>query len=543
MNVEGAAEVEAGREAFARAAWTETFDLLSAASHQLSGDDLERLGVAAYMIGRESVVIDAFERAFKLHVGTNEFARAVRCGFWLVILLSLRGRMSPAMGWLGRANRILADIDSDTVERGYMMLPAVLDRVGDGDHEAALGIAREAADVGRRCADADLAALAVHEQGHALIRLGQVEQGLRLLDEAMLAVTSGDLSPIVTGLIYCSAIDGCHRVFALDRAQEWTTALSGWCNAQPDMIAFRGECLVHRAEMMQMHGAWSDALEESLRASSDQPDPGVAAQAFYRVAELHRLRGETIQAERAYRDASRLGRDPQPGMALLRFAEGNADAAAASIRRALSVTTDPFDRAALLPALVDIAIAKGELVEARNAADELEAISRSAASSALDAIAAHAIGCVELAAGNPSSAMAPLRRAQLAWRDLDAPYDEARCRATIGAACRALDDDDASEMEFDAARSVFTRLGAVAELEALNSDIGAVAATKNGFGLSMRELDVLRHVARGETNREVAKVLFISEHTVARHLQNIFNKLGVSSRTAASSFAVSHHLV
>jgi DNA-binding CsgD family transcriptional regulator len=414
-----------------------------------------------------------------------------------------------------------------------------------GDWEAAYATAADAAEIGERFGDADLLALAVHEQGCALIQQGRVEEGLGLLDEAMVAVTAGELSPIVTGIVYCSVIAGCQEVYALHRAQEWTAALTHWCEEQPDMVSFTGRCLVHRAEIMELHGAWRDALEEARRARQrcvQGKNQSAAAQAYYRQGEVHRLQGRFSAAEEAYRDASRCGWEPQPGLALLRLAQGNGDAAAATIRRAVGETTEPLKRARLLPAYVEIMLAVGDAQEARGACRELEEISARYESGMLGAMVAHAEGAVDLAEGDARSALLALRRAWQVWQELEVPYEAARVRVLLGLACRALEDDDTAALELEAARGVFAQLGAAPDLVRVDS-LAQSAVSVDAHGLTARELQVLRLVAAGKTNRTIAAELVLSERTVDRHVSNIFTKLSVSSRAAATAYAYEHQLV
>jgi tetratricopeptide (TPR) repeat protein len=334
-----------GRNAYARRAWTDAHESLSRADRDapLGAGDLELFATSAYMLGLNDAYLSALERAHHAHLEVGEALRAVRCAFWLGANLALRGEMGPATGWFGRAQRLMEREQHDCVEKGYLLLPVVLRHVAMGDWEASYAAAVNAAKMGERFADADLLALAVQELGRALIKQGRVEEGLGLLDEAMVAVTAGELSPIATGLVYCSVIAFCQEVYALRRAQEWTAALSHWCARQPDMVAFTGRCLVHRAEIMQLHGAWDDALEEARRACerlAQEMNQLWTAQAFYHQAEVRRLQGDFAAAEEAYREASRYGWEPQPGLALSRLAQGNEDAAAAAIRRAVGETTE-----------------------------------------------------------------------------------------------------------------------------------------------------------------------------------------------------------
>ena len=378
------------------------------------------------------------------------------------------------------------------------------------------------------------------QAGYMLIKDGRVRDGLALLDEGMVAVTTDELSPIVTGIVYCGVILACQEVYEVARARQWTRALADWWSLQPQMVAFTGRCLVHRAEIMQLDGSWRDALEEARRAGERFVETGnrAAGLACYRQGELLRLQGDFGGAEDAYRKASAFGWEPQPGLAQLRLAQGHADAAVAAIRRAESAATTPLDRARLLPAFVEIMLAADEVDSARHACAELEQIATEYESAMLGAMVAHARGAVHLAEGEPREALVALRRAAETWHELDAPYEIARTRVLVGDACRLLGDDEAARLEHEAARSIFERLGAVPDLARFS-----VAPTKRAHGLSRRELEVLRLVASGKTNREIAASLVISEHTVARHVQNIFAKLGLSSRAAATAFAFEHDLV
>jgi DNA-binding CsgD family transcriptional regulator len=540
-------ELGRGRESYARRAWMDAYRSLSRADQAspLGAEDLELLATSAFMLGRDDDCLSSLERAHHAYLDAGEAMRAVRCAFWLVINLALGGEMSRATGWLGRAQRLVERDGGDCVERGYLLVPIMLRHEAAGDWEAAYAAAADAAEIGERFGDADLLALAIHEQGCALIQQERVEEGLGLLDEAMVAVIAGELSPIITGIVYCSVIMGCQEVYALRRAQEWTVALTRWCEEQPAMVAFSGRCLVHRAEIMELHGAWREALEEARRAHQrcvQGKNQSAAAQAFYRQAEVHRLQGRFSAAEEAYRDASRCGCEPQPGLALLRLAQGNDDAAAAAIRRAVGETTEPLKRARLLPSYVEIMLAVGDAQEARSACRELEEISARYESGMLGAMVAHAEGAVDLAGGDARAALLALRHAWQMWQELEVPYEAARVRVLLGLACRTLGDDDTAALELEAARDVFAQLGAAPDLARVDS-LTRRAESVDARGLTPRELEVLRLVAAGRTNKAIAAELVLSERTVDRHVSNIFTKLGVSSRTAATAYAYKQQLI
>lgn len=544
--VDAVAELERGRQSYASQAWTDAFELLSAAdrSDQLGAGDLELLATSAYMLGREENYLGILERAYRAHLDADEGPAALRCAFWIGVTLASGGEMGRAGGWLGRAQRLLDRQGDDCVDSGYLLLPRVFEQKGSGDLEAAAATAAEAAAIGERFGDPDLFALAAHEQGHTLIRLGRLKEGLALLDESMVAVTAGELSPIASGIVYCGVILACQDAHELRRAQEWTIALTGWCERQPDLVAFTGRCLVHRAQIMQLRGAWSEAIEEARRAAERclrAENPAAAGEACYQRGEIHRLLGDYRAAEEAYREASGHGWEPQPGLALMRLAQGKADAAEAAIRRVEAETSEPGKRAGLLSSFVEIMLAVDDLDAARAASGELEAIAQGQENGALGSMAASARGAVELAEGDPRAALVSLRSAGEIWQQLEAPYEAARARELVGLACRALGDEDTAALELEAASDAYAELGATADL----ARIGSLIAHGRGdtHGLTERELEVLRYLAAGETNKAIAAELVLSERTVDRHVSNIFAKVGVSSRAAATAYAYEHRLV
>jgi DNA-binding NarL/FixJ family response regulator len=545
--VDRAEELERGREALTRRAWQDAFQALSRADQEspLGAEDLERLATAAAMTGRMDVFPAAFERAHHAHLAAEDLLSSARCAIWIAMSFATRGEIGPAAGWFGRAQRLVEQDGTASVERAWLLLPQAFQYEAQQEYDAAIEALDEALAAGTRLGDADLSTMALNLQGLIRIKQGRVEEGLRLLDEAMVAVIAGQVSPFLTGAVYCAVIAFCEEAFEARRAQEWTNALSRWCESQPQMVSFTGRCLAHRAGIMQLHGKWQDALAEAQLARTrceEGMNRPAAGQALYQQGELHRLQGDFVAAEAAYRDASGYGRQPQPGLALLRLAQGNVDGAAAAIRRAVDETSEPLQRAVLLPADAEIALAGRDLDRARAVADELSATADRIERPMLAAIAAHVRGAVALAEGEPGDALAALRQAAQVWRELDAPYEVARVRVLIGVACRALGDEEGAALEHEASRTEFERLGAEPDLVRLDS-LSRPAPRGNRHGLSDRELEVLRLVAAGMTNREIATELVVSEHTVARHLQNIFGKLGVSSRTAATAFAFEHQLV
>ena len=535
------ADLEQARAAYAERSWLaahHAFVRIDEA-RPLAPEDLERLSMSFLMLARDDEAVATLERAHLLYVEHGETLRAARSATWIGINLAYRGLIGPATGWLGRAHRLVETYAEQSAEHGLLLIPLVFQHEGAGDFEQAAAVAREAAAIGEHFGDRDLVAMALAAEGHMLVKAGRVREGLALLDESMVVVTTQELWPFVVGIVYCGVILACSDAFDVARARQWTQALITWREQQPELVAFTGRCHVHRAEIMQLGGSWADALEEARLAGSrfvDTKNPA-AGVAYYRQAELLRLQGEFATAEEAYREASRFGWEPQPGLAQLRLAQGRRDAALTAIRRASAEATEPLKRAAVLPAQVEIALSAGEIEEARTACSELRELAERFESPMLDAIVAHAHGAVALAEGDVSGALTSLRHAQRIWLELDAPYEVARTRELIARACSVLGDDEARALELAAARELYERLGARPDLARLST------RGDSRYGLSERELEVLRLVASGKSNRDIASTLVISEHTVARHLQNIYAKLGLSSRAAATAFAFEHELV
>ncbi len=542
-----------GRACFERNEWDDAFEALTRAdrSAPLDADDLERLAWSAGLTARDEEAFAAQERVYHARLESGEDLAAALAAFWLGFRLFAHGEAGRASGWLGRAQRLCDLHGQDCVVQGYLLLPAGQKHLQAGELDEAHDAAARAAAIGERFGDADLIAFGRNLQGRALLMQERLDRGLALMDEAMVAVTAGELSPLVTGIIYCSAIASCHRIYALDRVREWTAALTGWCAAHPHLVMFTGHCLVHRAEMLELGGSWPESVEEARRAVERcvrDIERGAAGRAHYQQAEIHRLRGDFALAGAAYRDASRSGVEPQPGLALLRLAEGDRDAAGQAIRRVVGATSDRLQRTRYLPAHVEIMLALGELDEARAASRELQETATQFNADVLTAIASHACGAVQLAEGNPHAVLDPVRRAFEFWQQIGAPYLASRLRVLLARACVALGDTEGARLELDNAREVFERLGAKPDLAAIDAietrlatDLDDVNAA--GHRLTGRELQVLRLIASGKTNKAIARELSLSEKTVDRHVSNIFVKVNVSTRAAATAFAYEHKLV
>ncbi|GAA5123526.1 hypothetical protein GCM10025762_47240 [Haloechinothrix salitolerans] len=539
--------LERGRAAYAHGRWADAFEDLAEADEQsrLVAEDLCALATVAFLVGHDTVALDAFQRAHHAFQEDGDVGHSVRCAYWLGYVLMLSGRMAEAMGWWMRGQRLLEEDGVQRVEHGYLLIPASLRKVNDGEPRAAYDGFREALAIAERFGDPDLAAWSRLGCGRALIEMSQADRGMAMLDEAMVAVTAGEVSPMLTGRIYCAVIMACRMTFDLRRAQEWTAAFSRWCATQQGLKPYRGQCLIHRSEIMQLHGEWSEAIDEVGQACahlSDPPGDPVLGMAQYQMGELLRLRGEFAAAEDAYRRAGECGHHVHPGLAMLRLAQGRLDDAVAAIRRvAAESEADRTERARILGAFITIMLAADDVDGARTATEELEQLAADFDAVYLHAVAASARGAVALADGDAHRACASFRRAWQAWQELAAPYEAAEVRLSMAKACRELRDHDTAELELNAARRTFEKLAAAPALEAAMGLSRTTAATDPT--LTRRELDVVRLVASGATNRDIARALSISEKTVARHLSNMFGKLGVTSRSGVTAYAYEHDLV
>jgi DNA-binding CsgD family transcriptional regulator len=533
----------AGREAFDARRWRDACDHLTAAdgAHPLEPDDLHLLATAAYLAG-DPCWQTAWARAYESHTHSGDSSGAAHAAFWLVMAYFSAGEIAQGGGWLARVQRHVDAMRGDCVEAGYVLLPAAIAGC-DTQPESSLAAFDKAREIGERFHDNDLTTLARHGEARCIIVLGEAPRGLAMFDEMLVTLATSDLSPIVVGDTYCGAVEACQITFDVRRAREWTAALNRWCESQPGLEAFRGPCLIYVSAVTQLRGDWNRAIDvanQALRHLSEPvPHPSVGA-AHYQRAELERLRGDVTAADASYQNAAEHGRDPQPGLALLRLAAGEVSRASAGIQRALAEAGDPVARSALLPAFVEIMLEVNDHVAARDGAAQLDQIADVIASPFLRAHASYATGAVLIAGKQSHEALPHLRSAVAGFRELDAPFEAARARVLIGLACRELGDADGAAAEFGAARHVFEELGAQPEIRRLDSLLGEPSPPG---GLTPREIDILRLVATGKTNRAIGDELVISEKTVARHVSNIFDKLGVSSRAAATAYAYDHRLL
>jgi DNA-binding CsgD family transcriptional regulator len=535
--------IDDARAAFERHHWTETHRLLAGVPvDDLAIEDLDRFATSAYLTGRDETAFELWARAHRDCAQADETELAARFGLRLAQTLGFKGDIGRSAGWVERVRRLLDDAGLDCVELGYLAHASAMCRIfGAGDHPGAHELFVRAGTIGARYRDQELVTLARIGEGRMLVYLGAVAEGVALLDEAMISVEAREISLIAIGDAYCTVIDAHTELFDMSRCRAWTDSFSRWCDEHPDLVLYRGNCLLHSAQVMHVHGDWSEAVASARRACARLAEPVnslTLGGAHYVEGDLHRLRGEFDAAEASYRRANDYGCEPQPGLALLRLAQGRNDTAAASIRRVVDEAVGPVFRARVLGAYADIMLAAGDVAGARAAAEELTGVAAELGSPFLGARAAHATAAVLLAEGRATDALQSSRQALRQWTELEARHEAAVTRVLIADACAAVGDTEGAELARSAARSTFEALGAAPDLARLVPG----SEQSRPYGLTSRELEVLRVLAQGKTNRVIADKLFISEKTVASHVSHIFTKLGVSSRAAATAYAYDHDL-
>jgi DNA-binding CsgD family transcriptional regulator len=535
--------IEDARAACDSYRWGDAFRLLSGVElDELDIDDLDRLATAAYLIGHDEEGFTYWVRAHQMCVGEGAVHRAAYFGMRLGQGLGFKGDLGRCRGWVDRTARLLDEAGIDCVEQGYLEHGLAMMRLFEvGDVAGARDHFVQAGKIGARFAHRELVTLARIGEGRMLIYLGEIGEGMALLDEAMVSIEARELSPLATGDAYCTVIDACSELFDLGRCRSWTDSFARWCDTQQELVLYRGHCFLHRAEMLELLGAWPEALFEARHACgrlARPVNPAALGGACTIEGDLLRLTGDLDGAEASYRRANEFGPEPQPGLALLRLAQGRLDVADAMIRRVLGETEDPMSRARMMGPYVEIVLAAGDTAAGRTAADELRGIATELRTPYLRAHAALACGAVLLVEGNFKAALVELRRAFNEFNSLGVRYDAARTRLLIADACEALGDRDAAGMESSTAHSVLESLGATS-----TPGTNATRAESRPDGLTQRELEVLVLLAQGKTNRMIAGDLFISEKTVASHVSHIFTKLAVTSRSAATAYAYDHDLV
>jgi DNA-binding CsgD family transcriptional regulator len=538
------ADIERTRDAVRRESWAEAYQQFSALDlADLPPDDLEAFADSAWWLSKIEESIAVRQQAYSGYAGEGNDAQAAATAARLAVEHFLRGEPAVGAGWLTRARQHAKDVP-ESVGHGLLLVVEATVARFSGDLEGAMALTDRADAIGRRFGDRDVLAMATHTRGLLLIAAGSAPEGVALLDEAMTSVVAGELSSYFTGIVYCNVIGACLELADVRRAGEWSDAARAWCASLPPESPYPGLCRINRAEVARLQGAWTDAEAEAARASDELMsfNPMAAAQAFYETGEIRRRLGNFAGAEECFARAREIGFEPQPGLALLRFAQGKVEAAMTALRLAVAGESESrLQRARLLAAQVDVALAVSDHETASAASDQLEAVARDFGTPVLDATAATARGAVQLARDDVPSALESLRHACVTWQELRLPYEGARARMLYGLALRGAGDEEDAQLELHAASSTFERLGAVPDARAVAGMIGGPTILPRG--LTAREAEVLRLVAAGKSNREIAAELVISEHTVARHLQNMFAKLDVSSRSAATAFAFEHDLV
>ena len=534
-------ELLQARDAFNRRDWALAFDRLRG-SGDLSPEDTMALATSAYLLGNVDEAVRALQAGYQDRIRNGDSLGAVRFASWLGLLLNVRGEVAVGGGWVARAQRLLDTEPEDIVERGYLLAHEFYQHLGRGDFARAGETAVHIVETGRRFSEPDLVAQGLMCQGRMTIYSGRVPEGLALLDEAMVGISAGEVSPIIAGMVYCSMIEACQEVSDFSRAASWTSALTRWCEAQPGLVPYTGQCSLHRGQIMRLRGAYDEALAEFALAQRRYQLEGTAAPAALALTEqgdVLRIRGKLDEAEEAYRQAAEFGFEPQPGLALSWLARGRTTAAVTAIHRLLAEAGGPVQRSRLLPAAVEILVAAQLLDQARRRSDELSEIASAFGISALWAMTAYAYAAVELASGETEDALGHGRESGRLWSDIGSPYEASRARVLVARALRELGDEDSATAELAVAGHGFADVGAAPGVQQVDKLLGRARPG----GLTEREIEVLRLVAAGRSNPDIAHALVLSPKTVERHLSNIFTKLDVPSRTAAAAYAHEHGLM
>jgi DNA-binding CsgD family transcriptional regulator len=536
--------LHAAHKALQRRDWPRALRAFEAAEdgeHPLGPDDLAAYSDAAWWLGRNDDALSLSKAAYRGFLADARAMEAAEAALDVAVIHFLRGDEPVAVGWVGRAAHLAHEVPEGPLHGYLLYLTEVEAGLGSPDPTAAIEAARQVQRFGERFDDPGLLAAGLNGEGRGLLRVSRVAEGIARLDESMVTVLEGRLTPELAGNLYCNTIAACYEVGDVSRMARWTELAMQWVGSLPAAVLFGGICRVHQTQLLVLRGEWGRAESEALQVTADLASISVAnvAEAWYVVGECRRLRGSNAGAASAYGEAHVRGRDPQPGHALLRLQVGDVHGAITTIRTALAAA-DPWKRPAMNAALVEIGLAAGRVDEARIAAQELTQTAETLRTSGLTAMATSARGAVVLAAGEADDALGVLRDACRQWYELGAGYDAARVCVLLARAYAALDDKTSAGAEFERAEDVFTRLGAAPALAGL-TELRGDRPTPGG--LTGRELEVLRLVAAGWSNLRIAEELFISDRTVARHLSNIFRKLGVASRTQAARFALDAGLV
>ena len=535
------AHLARARELHTASRWEEACAEYAAADAEqpLAVDDLETYAEAAQVSARGDEAVALLRRVFDLRVSANEPDDAAQVAFWLWWVLLNTNEVIQANGWLKQVGRTLGP---DMATSLWLRIPEAMFQGTTGNRPLANELLGAIVDEGQ----GEVVPWALGMWGQTLIDAGRFQDGLDRLEEAMAILLNDGLSPRVTPWIYCAAVRGCCLARDFARARAWNRSMARWLDSLGSLGgAYLGNCRIYRSRLMCLTGAWPDALDEIAAVCIDLDGYAgwVCGHAFYQLGEVRRLRGEWDTAEEAYRRAAENGCPTQPGLSLLRLAQGDVAAASAGVRRGLTEVTATPDRLDLLKAAVTIYLEEGKTEAAGDAVAEFEETAGAMPTPVMEAEASAMRGALALSEGDAGGALPLLRRAVGAWQEQDAPHEVAKLNVLIGQACRALGDHDGGQLEFSAARETFARLGARPDLAQLDRIVAATDTDSETHGLTQREIEVLRAIAQGKPNRAIANDLHLSERTVHRHVSNIFTKLDVDSRTAAVAYAIRQHIV
>lgn len=555
----GIGVLEGAREAADDCRWHDAYEILSQVDQEvaLGAEDLELLSTAAFLTGHRDVSRQASMRAYQIRLNSGERRRAavhaVRIGLDKLDTAEiaqasgcLPASLSGCSAWVAQASALL-DGEEECVEHGYLLIPVAFEHLAAGNDleglKESVRVAEQAVEIGRRFRDPELIALAGMILGRALMRSRREQDGMSVFEESVSIAVAGEVSAPIAGIVLTAAVKAAEEQWDLVRFDRFVRDLAAWCGLQQGMVQFKARSRAHEATLNRFHGRWAKALELATKASDpvvSDLDHAALADALYEQGEVLRLLGELGAAEDAYRRAGHIGRDPQPGLALLRMLQGDTDAAVASMARAVAETSQPLERARLRAAQVEILVEAGDLDGAGSAVRDLTEIASNRDSPFLEATGRQAKGRLLLAEGDALSALEHLREACRVWRHLDLSYEEGRARALVARSCQMLGDEDTMILEGEAAARIFAQLGAERDLTDTQEVIQRKPAQAQG--LTSRELEVLGLVAKGLTNRDIANQLVVSVRTVDSHVSNLFTKLGVTNRAAATAYAHQHDL-
>ncbi|HEU5259643.1 MAG TPA: LuxR C-terminal-related transcriptional regulator [Vicinamibacterales bacterium] len=548
----------AGDEYLSRGAWPDARSAFESVLRERdSAEALEGLGLAAWWLDDAEAVFDARERAYRLYSERGDRQSAARIAVWLAWdAWAFRGEHAVSNGWLQRARSLLAGLPECSEQAWLNVREGSLCLMEDGDPDRAHRLAAEGIRIARQVHNIDLEMLGVSVQGLSLVASGAISEGMRRLDEVNAAIVAGELKDLVAiALACCYMIAACERVRDYDRAVQWCARLKVFC-AKWGLRPLFAVCRTQYASICMWRGTWMEAEQELIAAGDElaASRPAMTPDAIVRLAELRRRQGRLTEAASMFDQAGAHGL-ALLGRAELAFDRGDMRSAAEHIDRYLRrvPTQNRTDRAAGLELLVRAQAAAGELDGAKTALAELTAITAVVTTLPLKAATSLASGWVAMASGNEDDARRHFEDAVDRFVQSNAPYEVARARIELARALASLDRIDDAALEARRAIDVLTELKAELEISRARLLLDSLPRStpasdtssrpRNDSGLTGRELEVLRLVADGLTNQAIAEKLFVSDHTVHRHLANILNKLSVSSRAAAVAQAARRGLL